>query len=73
MSSPNKLEKLADKLWALELDLVAEGIEEVEAFASQFEVEAQVLTWAGPAGGWPVVRFTGTWHRLTKLRKAYES
>lgn len=70
--SPNKLQKLGDKLWALDLDFVAENIEAIEAFASQFDTKAEVLTWVGPGGGWPEVRFTGTWHSLTKLRKVYE-
>lgn len=70
--SPYKLEKLADKVWAVDLDVAVTDKAEIDSFAAEFNTKAEVLTMHGPGGGWPLVRFTGTWIDVIRLRRTYE-
>jgi len=60
----------------LTLDVAHEESETVEAAIADLtrgtDVTATVIDPAGPAGGWPVVTFTGTRDGLVRLAVRYE-
>ena len=48
---------------------------EIERYGSVFGIpveQIEIVTEVGPAGGWPVVKFTGTVAQITDLLEDYE-
>lgn len=63
-----------DEMSSIDLDFMYEtdAQSEATAFAARFDVQAEVIVEHGPAGGWPVVRFTGTTEAIIRLESAYD-
>ncbi len=70
LTSPEERRQLMS---SIELDFMYETDPQSEAtaFAARFDAQAEVITEHGPAGGWPVVRFTGTTEAIKRLESTY--
>lgn len=61
---------VAEGKYEIVLDVVTEN-ESIEAFATRFSLDSDVIDPAGPGGGWPVVQFAGTAENLALMLIEY--
>lgn len=54
-------------LYQTDLDVTGDPV----AYAAQYGLTAEVLDPSGPAGGWPVVRFTGRLSAVVAILEDY--
>lgn len=66
--------------YCVELDFVdndgPDGLDakgEAKKWAEKFGVRHEVILEVGPAGGWPVVKFTGTRNAISELIDLYDN
>lgn len=74
--SPVLHDSTIERLYMVDLDVVTQGDETAEdaaaLLAQMLLITFDVLTEHGPAGGWPVVRFSGPKRELRELLARYD-